>query len=158
MGPLGPLQHRTFTCLVQSWSPADRFLRAETVSTYISVPTWCTTLACCQSRGTLEWMEELQSVCVTPWIVTCQAPLSVGFSRQEYWSGLPCTPPTDLSDPGLESESPWGSCIAGGFFTAEPPGWKIHRMVWYKGHRFGVSSSWPKTLEKPLNLPQCLYL
>ena len=37
---------------------------------------------------------------VTPWTVACQAPLSVGFSRQEYWSGLPCSPPGDLSDPG----------------------------------------------------------
>ena len=35
-----------------------------------------------------------------PWTVACQAPLSMGFSRQEYWSGLP--PPVDLSDPGLE--------------------------------------------------------
>ena len=33
---------------------------------------------------------------VTPWTVACQAPLSMGFSRQEYWSGLPCLPPGDL--------------------------------------------------------------
>ena len=35
-----------------------------------------------------------------------QAPVSTGFSRQEYWSGLPCSPPGDLSDPGMEPESP----------------------------------------------------
>ena len=35
----------------------------------------------------------------TLWTVACQAPLSMGFSRQEYWSGLPCTPPGDLPDP-----------------------------------------------------------
>ena len=35
---------------------------------------------------------------VTPWTVACQAPLSMGFSRQEYWSGLPCTPPGELPD------------------------------------------------------------
>ena len=55
----------------------------------------------------------------TPWTVPRQAPLSMGFSRQEYWSGLPCTPPGDLPDPRIELESP---ALAGGFFTTEPPG------------------------------------
>ena len=40
-----------------------------------------------------------------PWTVACQAPLSMGFSRQEYWSGLPCLPPGDLPDPGIEPTS-----------------------------------------------------
>ena len=43
---------------------------------------------------------------VTPWTVAHQAPLSVRFSRQEYWSGLPCPPPGDLPNPGMEPESP----------------------------------------------------
>ena len=43
---------------------------------------------------------------VTPWTVAHQAPLSMEFSRQEYWSGLPCPPPGDLPDPGIESLSP----------------------------------------------------
>ena len=43
---------------------------------------------------------------VTPWTVACQAPLSVGFSRQEYWSGLSFLSPGDLSDPGIEPGSP----------------------------------------------------
>ena len=42
----------------------------------------------------------------TPWIVACQAPLSMGFSRQEYWSGFPCPAPGDLPDPGIEPNSP----------------------------------------------------
>ena len=42
---------------------------------------------------------------VTLWIVACQISLSLGFSRQEYWSGLPCPPPGDLHDPGIELES-----------------------------------------------------
>ena len=46
------------------------------------------------------------------WTVPFQAPLSMGFSRQEYWSGLPCPPPGDLPDPGIEHIS-----LAGGFFT-----------------------------------------
>ena len=43
---------------------------------------------------------------VTPWIVAQQAPLSMGFSRQEYWSGLPCPPPGDLPNLGMEPGSP----------------------------------------------------
>ena len=50
---------------------------------------------------------------------SCQAPLSTGFPRQEYWSGLPFPSPGDLSDPGTEPTSP---VLAGGFFTTEPPG------------------------------------
>ena len=41
----------------------------------------------------------------TPWTVTLQGPLSLGFSRQEYWSGLPCPLPGDLLDPGIEPVS-----------------------------------------------------
>ena len=43
---------------------------------------------------------------VTPWTIAHQAPLSMGFSRQEYWSGLPCPPPGHLSDLGIEPVSP----------------------------------------------------
>ena len=42
----------------------------------------------------------------TPWTVACQDPLTMGFSRQEYWSGLPFPAPGDLPDPGIESGSP----------------------------------------------------
>ena len=54
---------------------------------------------------------------VTPWTVAHQAPLSMGFSRQEYWSGLPCLPPGDLSDPGIELVSLMSPALAGRFFT-----------------------------------------
>ena len=53
----------------------------------------------------------------TPWTAACQAPLSMRFSRQEYWSGLPCPPPGDLPDPGIETPSPTSAALAGGFFT-----------------------------------------
>ena len=43
---------------------------------------------------------------VTPWTVACQAPLSMGFSRQEYWNGLPFPSPRDHPDPGIEDRSP----------------------------------------------------
>ena len=44
-----------------------------------------------------------------------QAPLSMGFSRQEYWSGLPCSPPGDLSHPGIEPVFPMSPALAGRF-------------------------------------------
>ena len=52
----------------------------------------------------------------TPWTVTYQVPLSMGFSRQEYWSGLSCPPPGDLPDPGIEPMSLTFPCKAGRFF------------------------------------------
>ena len=55
----------------------------------------------------------------TPWTVVCRIPLSMAFSRQEYWSGVPFPPPGDLLDPGTELLSP---ALAGGFFTSEAPG------------------------------------
>ena len=55
----------------------------------------------------------------TPWSAAHQSPLSIGFPRQEYWSGLPFPPPGDPSDPGIELTSP---ILAGEFFTTEPPG------------------------------------
>ena len=66
---------------------------------------------------------------VTPWTVVHQAPLSVGFSRQDYWSGLPFPLPGDLSDPGTEPESPASPALAGGFFTTEPVGKPLKRLL-----------------------------
>ena len=54
----------------------------------------------------------------TPWTVAHQVPLSIGFPRQEYWSGLPFPPPGHLPAPGIKPASP---ALAGGFFTTEPP-------------------------------------
>jgi len=56
---------------------------------------------------------------VTPWTV---APLSMQFSRQEYWNELPFPPPGDLPDPEFEPKCPASPALAGGFFTTEPPG------------------------------------
>ena len=54
---------------------------------------------------------------VTPWTIAHQAPLSMGFSRQEYWSGLPCPPLGDLSDPGIKPTSLMSPVLTVGFFT-----------------------------------------
>ena len=56
---------------------------------------------------------------VTPWTVARQAPLSTGFSRQEYWSGLPCPPPGDLPNPGIELRS---TALRADSLLSEPPG------------------------------------
>ena len=52
-----------------------------------------------------------------PWTITCQASLSVGFSRQEYWSGLPFPPPGDLANPGIKPKSLRSPALADGLFT-----------------------------------------
>ena len=59
---------------------------------------------------------------VAPWAVAHQAPLSMEFSRQEYWSGLSLPTPGDLPDLGVKPTSPVSPALAGRFFTTEPPG------------------------------------
>ena len=54
------------------------------------------------------------------WTVACPAPLSMEFSRQEYWSGLAFPPLGDLPHPGVEPASPTSLALAGGFFTTSP--------------------------------------
>ena len=59
---------------------------------------------------------------VTLRTIAHQAPLSMGFSRQEYWSGWPCPPLEDLSYPGVKPKSLKSPALAGRFFTTVPPG------------------------------------
>ena len=59
---------------------------------------------------------------VTLWTVADQAPLSVGFSRQESWSGLTFPSPGDLPDPGTKPKYLMSPALAGGLFTKVPPG------------------------------------
>ena len=70
----------------------------------------------------------------TPWTVAHQAPLSKGFSRQEYWSWLLCPPPGDLPNPGTEPESLMSPALAGVFFISSAT-WEAPEMrpclVWY---------------------------
>ena len=68
------------------------------------------------------------------WTVACQAPLSMDFFRQKYWSGLPCPLSVDLPDPGIEAASLASLALAGGFFS--------------------TSASW----EAPLSLYKVTYL
>ena len=56
-------------------------------------------------------------ICATLWTAACQATLSMGFCRKEYWSGLLCPTPADLPNPGIEPMSPMSPAFTGGFFT-----------------------------------------
>ena len=71
------------------------------------------------------WVKPLSRVWlfVTPWTVAHQDPLSMGFSRQEYWSRLPFPSPGDLPDAGIEHMSLMSPALAGGFFTTSTT-WK----------------------------------
>ena len=62
----------------------------------------------------------------TLWTITHQAPLSMGFSGQEYWSGLPFPSPGDLPDPGIEPRSP---VLEADALTSEPPGKPLHALA-----------------------------
>ena len=66
---------------------------------------------------------------VTPWTITNPAPLSMGFSRQEYWSGLPFPSPGDLPDLGIEPGSP---ALQEDSLPSEPPGKPIHSVSFNK--------------------------
>ena len=78
--------------------------------------TLCVLQACVLSHFSHVWLfENLRTV-------ACQVPLSMGFSRQEYSSGLPCPPPGDLPDPGIEPKS---LKFVGGLFTSSTT-WEVH--------------------------------
>ena len=62
---------------------------------------------------------------MTPWTVAHQAPLSMGFSRQEYWSGLPFPSPGDLPNPGIKPGSP---ALQADALSSEPPGEALEKV------------------------------
>ena len=75
-------------------------------------------------------LQSCLTLCTTG-TVSHQAPLSMGFSRQEYWSGLPCLPPGDFPEPGVKPMSLMCPALAGGFLSASTM-WEAHRS-WEDG-------------------------
>ena len=75
----------------------------------------------------------------TPWTVAYQASPSMGFSRQEYWSGLPFPSPGDLPDPGIEPRSP---ALEADALTSEPPGKPPHDLIASQRLYLQMSSHW----------------
>ena len=94
---------------------STHFLKLKTSESALILPRSPTCLCCCCSVT-----QVMSHIFVTPWIVALQAPLCMGFSKQEYWSGLPFPSPGDLPDPGIELRSlalQAVSCISVRFFT-----------------------------------------
>ena len=89
----------------------------------------CVFILCAQTLSCIQLF-------VTPWAVAHQAPLSMGFSRQEYWSGLSFLSPGDLPAPGIEPVSP---ALAGRFFTTSAT-WEAHFYLW--PIHSSVANSW----------------
>ena len=81
---------------------------------------------------------------VTPWTVAHQAPLSMGFSRQEYWSGLPFHSPGNLPDPEIKPASLMSPALAGRFFTTVPPGKLPTCVVIMNSHKSTLRETWRK--------------
>ena len=67
---------------------------------------------------------------VTPWIVACWAPRSMGSSRQDHWSEFPCPPSGDLPNPGIEPMSLMSPALVGWFFTTSAT-WEAHSLINY---------------------------
>ena len=86
---------------------------------------------------------------LTPWTVAHQAPLSIGSSRQEYWSGLPCPPPGDLPDPGMEPTYLTYPTLAGGFFTTRTSLF-CEQYSWNSGEGNGTPLQY-SCLENPMD-------
>ena len=79
-----------------------------------------------------------------PWTIACQAPLSMGFSRREYWIMLPFPPPGDLPDSGTEPVSPVSPALAGRSFTTKPLVYltlKFEHSIFYQS-TLGIDLAW----------------
>ena len=79
---------------------------------------------------------------VTLWTVAHQAPLSMGSSRQEYWSGLPCPPPGDIPNLGIEPMSLMSPALAGRFFTTSATWEAQNRRVPYSPSQRNSNLVW----------------
>ena len=81
-------------------------------------------------------------LCATLWGAACQARLSMGFSRQEYWSGIPCPPPGALPDPAIKLASLTSSALAGRFFPTSAT-WEA--IIWRIYHKSLSYVFWTRT-------------
>ena len=90
---------------------------------YRMLPTAWNTHACMHAKS----LQSCPTLC-DPWTVAHQAPLSMGFPRQQYWSGLPFPSPGQLSDPGIKPRSP---ALQADSLPSEPPGQPISFCRWF---------------------------
>ena len=105
------------TCHVRSIFPAARtYLGYNVPNPLVSQPMNFSICSCMLSHFSHV------PLFVTLWTLACQAPLSVGFSRQEYWSGLPCSPPGHLAHPGIQLPFPTSPALLQDSLPLVPPG------------------------------------
>ena len=97
--------------------------RATWEAPYYKIPLFKYAVCAC-------WVTSVMSDSVTLRTVTHQAPLSMGFFRQEHWSGLPCPPLGDLLNPGIEPTSFMSPALTSGFFTTRDT-WEAHLVHYY---------------------------
>ena len=115
-----------------SWNPSDQGMSGWGNTKLQNRQTWWKSAVSNCGTSAQSLISSLASVCVcvcyslnhaqlfaTPWTVAHQSPLSMGFSRQEYWSGFPFPPPGDLANPRIEPKSP---ALQADSFLSEPPG------------------------------------
>ena len=133
MGRVWELQQRA----MPTWGPERGGIRVQDSHTNLtqagckaslSVLYHCACVCVCVCVCARVCMHALSHVqlLVAPWTAARQAPLSMGFSRQEYWSGLPCPPPGDLCNPVIKPRSPaWQA----GSLLSELPGKPIEKTV-----------------------------
>ena len=117
MPPRTPALSLSARSLHSCWRVASSALQLRVYPGAVSLGV---TAGYCASVGPVTWVLSRFScvrLCATPWTAACQAPLSMGFSRQGYWSGMPFPPPGDLPDPGIKPVSLRSPVLAGGFFT-----------------------------------------
>ena len=104
-------------------------------------PSMSTLMATKFSHSLCMHAKPLQSHLTPSDTVACKAPLSMGFSRQEYWSGLSCPPSGDLPNKGIEPESFMSPALAGGFFTTSAT-WEapllVYPVIWMPTEVFAI--------------------
>ena len=103
-----------YSTVIQSYIHTQSYLDTHSViHTHTYVYTYTYVYVCAQLLSSVRLF-------ATSWTIVHQAPLSMEFSRQEYWSGLPFPSLGDIPHPGIEPMCPESLALAGGFFTTEP--------------------------------------
>ena len=118
-----PVKYILLSHFINTWgeTEASRNEVPYPSSPVLKWPSVCMRSKSLQSCPTFCNLVECRLLCLqSPW-----TPLSMGFSRQEYWSGLPCLPPGDLPNPGIEPMSLMSPALAGRFFTTSAT-WEAH--------------------------------
>ena len=124
---------------VSSYSPVSRGILSFHIIPLLSI-SGCSYKRCAQLLSHV-WLFAIQ------WTAACQSPLSMGFFRQEYWSGLPFPSPGDLPNPGIKPEALASPALAGGFITTsttwEAPSVKGVFVCARTSHSVMSNSVWP---------------